>query len=342
MENFKNLKTPKKIKPLGNTSPWCWVIEVAFGCNLRCGHCCAVLIPEEQKPHKTLDPKANAELMTFDTWCSTWEILNRVSPTVRVDLAGIVGEPTMHPNLTEWLSVARKLAPLAQIQITTNGTMLLKEKVKYKELLDAGANIVYTDRYGKDSIFEKLAIESKYPYYEYYNKPKEYPSPWTYHGPDLKMIVLMDPPYKWPKTRYNANLLGNWFGNLDWKKGEKYGMKPLEEPIKRRCNQPFLYVSVGSNGNYLLCCQDGMHTTSGMFGNVSEGVEGFRHFWYGENMQIIRRKLRNGDRASLKDSCAKCNITFSRSDFRHWQEKQMNIFYDDGKWKNFEEKYVGN
>jgi len=332
----------KKIKPLGNTSPWGWLIEPSFGCNLKCGHCCAELIPENQKLHPTLDPKFRAELMSLETWESTYKILNEVSPTVRVDLCGFVGEPTIHPNLTEWLSIARELAPLAQIQITTNGTMLREGKVNYKALLDAGANIIYTDQYGPNSLFENLAKKSGYPYYQYYDKPNDAPSPWKYYGPHLKIIVLMDPPHKWPKSRFNANLLGNWYGNLNWKKGKRFGMSPLNKPLERRCNQPFLYVSVASNGNYLLCCQDGMHTFNGMFENVSEGVEGFRDFWYGEKMQIIRRRLRNKDRAGTKEACAKCNITFSRSDFRLWKEEQLDMWYSEGNWNKFEQKFIGN
>jgi len=330
----------KKIKPLGNTSPWGWLIEPAFGCNLKCGHCCAELIPEDKKGDATLAPKVSADLMDYDTWCSAYKIINKVSPTVRVDLCGFVGEPTLHPHLTDWLSVARELAPLVQIQITTNGTMLRNGKVNYKSLLDAGANIIYTDQYGPNSEFEKLAKESGYPYYQYYDKPEGAPTPWKYYGPHLKMIVLMDPPHKWPKSRFNANLLGNWYGNLNWKKGKSFGMKPLEEPLTRRCNQPFLYVSVAANGNYLLCCQDGMHTFDGMFENVSEGVGGFRNFWYGEKMQVIRRRLRNKDRAATPEACGKCNITFSRSDFKHWQKEQMDIWYQDGKWNQFDQAYI--
>ena len=147
----------------------------------------------------------------------------------------------------------------------------------------------------------------------------------------------MDPPYKWPKSRLNANLLGNWLGNLNWKKGKRYGMKPLEEPIKRRCNQPFINVTVSARGEYLLCCQDGMHMTEGWFGNVSEAREGFLNFWYGKKLQSFRRTLRNKIRSGI---CAKCNITFSRSDYILWKDEQMDRYMKDGKWENFKKQYI--
>lgn len=318
---WSKIKPIKRIKPLGTTSPNVWVISPSFGCNLKCGHCCAELIDEKDK-----------RFMTLDTWRSTFKIINSVSPTVRVDICGIVGEPTLNPHLTEWLPIARKLAPLAQIQITTNGTMLRAGKVNYKDLLDAGANIIYTDQYGPHEEFEKLATESGYPFYQYYEAPEGAWSPWTFYGPRIKMIVLMDHPGTWPKSRFKAGLLGNWYGHLNWEKAKRFHMAPLEKSLIRRCNQPFLYANVAASGEYLLCCQDGMQVTEGMFGNVSEGVSGFRKFWYGKTLQGIRRHLRNKNRAGVAYACAKCNITFSRCDFRHWQREQIGIFWDGQAW----------
>ncbi len=317
---FRKVKAPKRIKPLGSTSPLVWSIEPAFGCNLKCAHCCADLIP-----------KKNNNLMCEETWRATFSNLNAVSPTVRVDLCGFVGEPTLNPELTRLLPIARELAPLAQIQITTNGTRLLaaSDPVSMGGLLDAGANIIYVDQYGDKKRFEALAEESGYPFYQYYDAPPDAPTPWRYWGPDQKLIVLMDEPSTWPKSRLRAGLLGNWYGNVNWERGEaqkNFGMKPLESPLARRCNQPFLFVTVASSGDYLLCCQDGLQVTSGKFGNVRDGVAGFHRFWYGEEMQKVRRRLRLKNRADTDYACQKCNITFSRCDFKHWDDSEVSSF----------------
>jgi hypothetical protein len=148
----------------------------------------------------------------------------------------------------------------------------------------------------------------------------------------MKMIVLMDHPGTWPKSRFRAGLLGNWYGNLDWKVGARFGMTPLLKPVERRCNQPFLYVTVAASGAYLLCCQDGMHVTEGMFGNVNDGVEGFYKFWYGKEMQTVRGRLRNKDRASTPYACRKCAITFSRCDFKHWENHEVASYWDGKTW----------
>lgn len=323
--DWPEIKTTKKVKPLGSTSPWVWIVEPSFGCNLKCAHCCAGLIKDEDK-----------NMMSLEVWTNIFRIINAVSPTVRVDIAGVVGEPTLNPHLTEWLPIARKLAPLCQIQITTNGTMLREGKVKHKDLLEAGANIIYVDQYAKHEIHEALAEESGYPFYQYYSAPENAWTPWKYYGPHIKMIVLMDHPGMWPKSRLKANLLGNWLGNLNWERaGVRFNMKPLEKPLIRRCNQPFLYVTVAASGSYLLCCQDGMHVTEGKFGTVLDGEPGFHKFWYGEEMQTVRRQLRNKDRAA-NPHCAKCNITFSRCDFKHWRDEEVEKFWDGTKWVNFD------
>jgi hypothetical protein len=314
-------KTPKKNKPLGSTSPYAWVIEPTYGCNLRCGHC-----------SHALQIKKKFLFMSEKTWVDTWTLLNKVSPTVRVDLC-LSGEPTLHPHLVAFIRVARKISLYSQIQITTNGTMLLKGKIHYKELLDAGANIVYTDMYGPHEKFISLAEDSGYPYYEYYglNRPANAPSPWQYHGPDLKLIVLQEQPENWPKSRFKAGLLGTWYNNLDWEAAKKFGLSPIVKPLTRRCNQPFIYVPINYKGDYLLCCQDNCHESENLFGNVKDGEEGFLKYWYGEPIQKFRVNLRNKDRAK-NEFCQRCGITFSRCDYLHWSDQDVSKYYD-GKWK---------
>jgi hypothetical protein len=313
---------PKKVvgeKPLGSTGPWCWAVEAVHGCNLRCGHCSCRLLPQGEY-----------RFMTELVWRKTWEVMQAVSPTVRVDIV-LGGEPTLHPKLTEFMSIARSLCPLAQIQITTNGTMLLKGKVEYRKLIDAGANIIYTDMYGPRERFKELAVASGVPWYEYYNKPDGAPSPWTYHGPDLRMIVLQEQPENWPDSRKKSGLLGTWYNNLDWEAAARFGLKPVTEPPARRCNQPFIYVPVHVSGEYLLCCQDNMGETAGMFGTVLDGTEGFKRYWYGQRIQEVRRLLRRKNRADISQ-CKRCNITFSRCDYKHWTDDEVSKFWDGSRW----------
>ena len=317
----------KKIHPLGKETPYAWVIEPVHGCNLKCGHCSHALTPNDQ-----------FDFMEMQTWIKTWRILNEVSPTVRVDLC-LSGEPTVHPDLILFLKRARKIAPFAQIQITTNGTMLRKGKVTYKNLLDAGANIIYTDMYGPQDTFKQLAQESGYNWYEYYNAPENAIDPWTYHNPDVKIIILQEQPENWPTSRRKAGLLGTWYNHLDWEAAKRFGLSPVIIPPERRCNQPFVYVPVHVSGSYLLCCQDNWGETAGQFGNVSEGIDGFKKYWFGKEMMTIRRRLRNKNRLDTP-YCSRCNITFSRCDYIYWKENELNQYWDGETWKKLPEQII--
>jgi len=267
------------------------------------------------------------------TWVALWKIISVVSPTRRADLA-FGGEPTLHPDLPEFLTIARKISPLSQIQITTNGTQIRNGKLTYRQLLQAGANVVYTDMYGSQEKYIELAKASGCPFYEYYDAPDGAPSPWNYHGPGLKLIVLQEQPENWPKSRFRAGLLGTWFNHLDWEKAARFGLKPVTEPLTRRCNQPFLYVNVDSRGRYLVCCQDNTgESAQEDFGSVHDGVSGFKAFWYSKRMQEIRLRLREKDRAGASDYCRRCNVTFSRCDFRHWKDEEVGIYWDGMAWR---------
>jgi hypothetical protein len=319
-----NFQTPKGSRnPLGRQSPWSWAIEPVRGCNLRCGHCATRLFTGEP------------EFMTKKTWFALWNTIAVVSPVTRVEMAN-AGEPTLHPFLPEFIRMARKISPLSQIQITTNGTMLAKGELTHQELFDAGTNIIYVDMYAPKELHVKLAKESGVPFYEYYNKPEKAPGAWTYTGPDLKLIVLMDHPGNWPKKRRNLNRLGTFYNHLDWKAAEEFGLKPVTNPLWRGCTQPFRYVSVHCNGSYELCCQDFMGETAGMMGNVLDGEKGFLQFWFGRKMQDARRKLRKQCRAGIPE-CAKCSITFSRCDMKMWEDDQLTHWWDGARWNLLEE-----
>ena len=271
------------------------------------------------------------------------KLVQEIGPACRVELA-MGGEPTLHPKIYEMLKLGRKISPLSQFQITTNGTMLTKGKVTYQGLMESGCNIVYTDMYAPRDKFRELAAESGYTYWFYYPEGLHEPSqpdgcdPWTYHGPHIKLIPLQNNPSNWPDSRMNANLLGSWFNHIDKDKAAKFGIKEVGTPKNpapfRRCNQPFLYAPVSWTGDYILCCQDMALETVG-HGNVSGGLEGFKDWWFGKFMQDHRRWLREKDRMS-SPYCSRCSITFSRCDFRHWTDDQVSKFREDGKWKKYD------
>lgn len=324
-----------KLKMFGNQNPFTFAAEWTYGCNLKCGHCAIPALGLHNK----------FKFMSMQTWIDFCNVVNAVGPQSRVEMAAM-GEPTMHPEIYKFLETGRELMPDAQIHVTTNGINLLAGKVEYKRLLDSGANIIYTDMYGPPEKFETLAKDSGFPYWYYYpeqhigrkytaEEEKSHLSPWTYHGPHVKFIALQDHPANWPESRRRANLLGTWMNHIDEKAAAKFGMEKVTVAPMRRCNQPFIYCVVNWAGEYLMCCQDAAELSAGSIGNVRDGVEGFRRSWFGRVMQDHRRWLREKDRMA-SPYCSKCSITFSRSDFRHWDDNQVASYIEkDGSAKRY-------
>ena len=270
------------------------------------------------------------EMMSLDIWVNLMKVIRQVTPRCRLELA-MCGEPTLHPELVGMLRTGRMISPESQIQITTNGTMLMNGVVTYAELFNAGANIVYVDMYSPRAKHIELAQQSGYEWYEYLNAPPNAPAAWSYKGPKIKFIVLMENPANWPETRRRMGRLGTWLNHLDWDAAAPFGLTPVIEPVQRHCAQPFRHVAVNFEGNYLLCCQDFMGETSGTMGNVESGIAGFKKYWFGKKMQRARRHLRVKDRAGLPE-CARCNVRFSREGFRLWEERYTNKYWDGETW----------
>ena len=274
--------------------PWAWALEPVRGCNLKCWHCPARLLPHGQY-----------QLMTPAVWRALWQVIAACTPGRRVEMAQM-GEPTLHPEMLSYLRVARQLSPSSQIQITTNGTELMAGRVTYRDLFKAGLNVCYVDMYHDHEAHRQLARNSRIPFYDYLTPPPDAPSPWGYHGPDFQLIVLMQNPSNWPEAKKHRNHIGTFLNHLDWDVAEKHGVHPVTQPLQKYCAQPFKYVTVTVDGDYVLCCQDFLGETAGTLGNVQDGPEGFLRFWFGPRMMEARRELLTGNRAALSE-CARCN-----------------------------------
>ena len=277
-------ENPKK--PLGKFNPWAWGLEPVRGCNLTCWHCPARLLERNKY-----------EYMTKDTWISIWKTIKELTPFCRVELAH-TGEPTLHPDICEFISIAREISPNSQIQITTNGTTLINNKITYKELFDAGINIVYVDMYAPVEKHVELAEQTGYDFFKYYQSPKDAPNAWAFHNdPNIQFIALSDIPDRWPQNKIKRGGLGTFLNNIDFESSQakRMGIYPVRTAPERRCNQPMKYVMVSQTGDYMMCCQDAFYEAD-IHINVEQGVNGFIDFWFGKYMQQTRQLLREKNR----------------------------------------------
>jgi organic radical activating enzyme len=310
-----------KRRPLGKFHPSYWQVELTRGCNLRCGFCATRLFP-----------KGKVEFMSKETWINTMNIIKTISPNSRLDLAN-AGEPTLNPNICEFLRIGREISPKTMFEVITNGTTLVDGTLTYKDLFDSGANIVFVDMYAPDEVHIELAKKSGYQWYLRRNKTKADPPAWTYNSNmDMKIIILEDQPGNW-NDKKKAMYFSTYLNNLDWEAAKKHNIRPLENAPSRRCSMPFKSANVSFDGAYYFCCMDFMREITGQIGNTNDGLNGFIDFWLGAYMQMTRKLLDNKDRNN-HPLCHKCGFTTSRGDIPCWQDKGMlDYYFEDNIWK---------
>ena len=312
---YKNKK-----KPLGKLNPWAWWVEITRGCNLACPFCATRLLPKNQ-----------FSFMKKDTWVALLKVIQEVTPYSRLEF-GNAGEPTLHPNFLEYLSIAKEICPNLQILTYTNGTQLINKKLTYKKLFDAGLNMIFVDMYSPFKIHKRLAEKSGYDWYYQDEKPKEAPNIFTYqNNPDIHVIMLANNPYNWSKRKIGRGSLQTFFNDLDWEEAKKIGMSPVIKAPDRRCDLPCKFININYDGTFIFCCFDYMRHTINEFGNIKNGLEDFFKYWLGEYMQSTRKKLYNKDRNSHK-YCSLCKFTSIRCDIPYWKEDRLNESWDGKKW----------
>ena len=309
-------KNPKR--PLGKFNFWAWFVELVRGCNLACWHCPTRLFP-----------KGELKFMDKETFIALCETIQKLTPYGRLEFCN-AGEPTLYPDLLEYLTLARKICPHLQILTYTNGTQLLNGKLTYKQLFDAGINMIFVDMYSPLEVHKKLAEESGYYWYYQDDKPDDAPSVFTYqNNPDIHVIMLAENPSNWSKRKKSRGYFTTYLNDLDWKEASKHGIYPVTETIERRCDIPFKFASVNWDGTFPFCCFDYMRHTVGHFGNIKGGIHDFFEFWFSEYMQDVRDKVQNKNRKA-HEYCKICRFTSIRGDIPCWNEKGIFDYY----WKN--------
>ena len=281
--------------------------------------------------------------MTLETWKQAIDIISKVSPIGRIDMANL-GEPTLNPHIYDMFSYAKEKCPTIQLLMYTNGLKLIDGSVTYAKLFDSGLNMVFLDMYHPKERHMKLVLDSGYNYIDQ-DHPKDTDiNPFEYQKDNFHHCIYVGHnPVDWPKKKQRR--WQTWLNNLDWSAAKKFGLSPVVVAPHRRCDQPFKYANIYHDGAYALCCQDGMREVAGTLGNVSDGVSGFFKFWLGEYMQGSRRMLDNKDRVG-HDLCKRCKMADGRCDVPMWRDrddmkgltenKLLDYFWDGEKWNKLE------
>ena len=259
-------------------------IELVEGCNLACSFCGIQQIRENGADGPSWTHGKNSKPYEFMTKETLYSIINTIKSSgwnPRFEFA-MHGEPTMHPEYKEFISIMRTNFPKASIMMTSNGGGLLGDvSDKVNELMDAGLNILFLDNYERIKIVDKIKANYNGPH-----KVVSYPAdpegnPHKRRKPNEKLVVVGDD---------LTIATSGTHAQVSNHAGSSFPLNLTQQD--KRCAKPFREMSIRWDGNVAVCCNDWV----GWYkcGNVIDTP--IEEIWQGESFHAARQKLYHGQR----------------------------------------------
>lgn len=270
--------------------PFTVKIELVRGCTRRCPFC-ALPYMEWVKESWRFMPDSIFRYIIDDM--VGWRDKCRVEFAER-------GEPSLHPDIIDYIKYARKRLPKIQMMMTSNGDMIYKlgeeEFVDLvREMFAAGLNILMLDCYSirRYERMKRLFPESKLFFEDGIH-------PYSYRGPNFEQIILVCEVVG--RARDRIRVLQNMGGSVDVKVAMDAGyiVTDVNESLSKMCVRPFREIVIHYDGTVPLCCNDWKE--EGVIGNVKDNY--LYELW--DKLDYARRLLLKKDRASLMP-CAVCS-----------------------------------
>ncbi len=280
----------KKNTPL--TRPWSVQIGMVEGCNRLCTFCGLNAIRTKVGE--------NIKCMEIATAHKIAKDLAKLCPTARVEFA-MHGEPTLHPQWQEILSIFRQHLPQCQLLLTTNGrTWMRSFDISVAEAFNAGVNIIILDTYNPERTkLHKLARACSVPnvevvdYYDELLPQGKEMLPWTNHRGKIDRLLVITDDIEVRNGSGARDLLNHAGNSAD---------QPIpDEPLNLTCERPFREITVCHDGDVNICCMDWGHEYN--CGNVKE--KSLDKIWRGERFTSARRVLKRNERGF--SPCDRCN-----------------------------------
>ncbi len=220
----------------------------------------------------------------------------------RVEFA-MHGEPTLHPEVLQLISIFRKYLPFCQLQLTTNGLIIKKRGAEFvRDLFRAGINILIVDTYVHAEEIANVCVQSRIKCQSYYEPGVL--NPYHNNGFSLQQIILMDDLAGKNNVRKARKIL-NHAGNANQDNLRKMGLVPVAGlPLQKTCSRPFREITIHWDGTIPFCCLDWRHEfIAGKF-----GVDGgFADIWGGQGFIALRSMLQQKKRAFRP--CTRCDYS---------------------------------
>lgn len=240
---------------------------VAEACNRKCSFCPRAnpkLYPNLLKfMDLTLVRKLSKELGDFDFHGN-------------IHLCGF-GEPLLHKDIVEIVSILRKDVPLAHIEITTNGDVLTPNLLR--SLNQSGLSLINIDCYDSpEQVGQRLSMLEEADFSNF--RIREH-------------YLTEDVPLEDQMVKFGYNNRAGALGNL----------LEIEEPLNKKCYYPFYRLTVDWDGSIVLCCND-WNRSHGFLGDLN--TQSLAEIWLSDSFKSIRSLLIKGQRTG--PACSKCNV----------------------------------
>lgn len=288
-------------------------IEFVRGCNLNCQFC------GRSRDH--------TGKMTKETLLNIVPKLTDKTKRISVSLQG---EPTLHPDIKEFIGTIREYRSKAQILIISNTEVFKKKGIEDMiSIFDYGVNFIQADLYSKEQKFFIISelqrhanlLKEKNIIIKNFYKDKVHA--FSYKGPNEKTIILTDESELFNTEGYCVRRMHNWGGNLaleNWKIFSKTLLTNL--PYNKVCKEPYKYMTIGYDGIVDICCSSGSKSID--LGNIN--TTHILDLWQGKDFQQLRLLLSYGYRKNII-SCFLCDQrSFRIGLYPYWGEK---YFYDE-------------
>lgn len=267
--------------------PWSARIEFVRGCNIKCDFCAIHSIPKKKKYIK----KETAILIAKGLAKAGFD-------PIRLEF-GMRGEPILHPDFMKLIKIFRRYCEKSPMLVYSNGIAFSRDDAE--RFFDVGGNILLIDCYS-DGLYDKYL--EKYDglhIIDYYNEKF---SPWHRHNPKkTKVLLLMRDFGVGISGKKITRILTNQGGNLVKKTADKYGIKVVKEPLKKKCCRLFRDIVFMYNGNCTICCLDWGEKV--VFFNVNSG-ERIKRFWY-KDYWLNAMRLLHYNKNRKFSPCFNCN-----------------------------------
>ena len=291
-------------------TPFLVQIFPCYACNFKCSYCLYALPRHE---HGYISDKT---FMDFELYKSVIDDMAAAGWRLKMLRFAAIGEPLLHPQITEMVAYAVEKHVAATVDIVTNASMLTEKLAG--ELIAAGLSTLrvsleglssgdYRKNCGVDVEFERIKEVIAY-YYSCCGDSSIYVKIIDYmlEGDPGREKLFYDTftpiSHSIAVEHLTPSVEGIDYGKIS--EGTELSLTQDGNEIKgvNICPQPFYMIQVNPDGNLVPCCAV---RYPGVFGNVTK--TGITSAWNGNELNSFRKAMLM-DVKKASEACVKCSL----------------------------------